>query len=100
MDDIRIGPQGWGSIIRRTAVEPFGEIIVNVNSRGYVEVIRCAQRRGDYRGWYSEVPTGQALEVGNVLLARSGRLPGHAMQALVGDTGVVRVERRARNVSE
>jgi hypothetical protein len=93
MRTIAIGPSGWGSVARKTAVESLGDVTINVNSRGGVEVIRKAGER-DYRGWYAEEPDPAGPSSARWTVQEEGRTTKHEFNAAVADSGAVRVERR------
>jgi hypothetical protein len=90
--DIKIGATGWGSVVPKTTVNRLGDVTVNVNSRGGVEVI-CKPGHRDYRGWYAEAPTGENTETGPAVIADSGRTTKHLFRVVIDASGTVRVKR-------
>jgi hypothetical protein len=96
---IAIGPTGWGSVIRKTTIDPLGDVTINVNSRGGVEVIRKAGPR-DYRGWYAADPRDQAPASATWTVTDRGRTAKHEFAAAISNTGAVRVERRRASITE
>ena len=95
MEQIKVRPTGWGSVLRKTAVDGLGHVTVNVNSRGGVEVIRKAGDR-DYRGWYAESPSQDGSPAGaGAVVEAVGRTTKHLFRAMVDPSGLVVVERQS-----
>ena len=99
MDQIKIGPTGWGSVIRKTAIESLGDVTVNVNSRGGVEVIRKAGDR-DYRGWYAEASAGSDFALGTLAVEGVGRTASHVFRAAIDVSGKACVDRSSGNIAD